>query len=80
MYQFGKVIILFLLPLAVLAENFELSPIFGDNMVLQRRLKNQIWGKAVPKAKIRISFYGKSTTGQADKDGKDPSWKSWWSF
>ncbi len=69
MKRLTKFLIFFILPVIVWAENFELSPIFGENMVLQRKMKNQIWGKATPNAKIKISFYGKISTGHADKNG-----------
>src|SRR5438552_6337427 len=44
------------------------SPIFGDNMVLQRGKENAIWGWADPGSKIRVDIAGKhsSTVTGAD--------------
>ncbi len=48
------------------------SPIFGDNMVLQRGKKNAIWGWSEPGDKIRVEIAGKSATGVA---GPDRRWQ-----
>jgi len=52
------------------ASTIELSALFSDNMVLQRKAKVPIWGKAKPGAKITISLAGKRATAAADKNGK----------
>ena len=48
------------------------SPIFGDNMVLQRGKKNTIWGWSEPGDKIRVEIAGRSATGVA---GPDRRWQ-----
>ncbi len=48
------------------------SPIFSDNMVLQRGKKNTIWGWSEPGDKIRVEIAGKSATGVA---GPDRRWQ-----
>ncbi len=48
------------------------SPIFSDNMVLQRGKKNTIWGWSEPGDKIRVEIAGKSATGVA---GPDHRWQ-----
>ena len=48
------------------------SPIFGDNMVLQRGKTNTIWGWSEPGDKIRVEIAGKSATGVA---GADRRWQ-----
>ena len=48
------------------------SPIFRDNMVLQRGKKNTIWGWSEPGDKIRVEIAGKSATGVA---GPDRRWQ-----
>jgi sialate O-acetylesterase len=47
-----------------------LSPIFGDNMVLQRGKPNPIWGWSQPGDKVRVEIGGKSATAIAGADGK----------
>ena len=46
------------------------SPIFGDNMVLQREKPNTIWGWSSPGDLVRVEAGGNSATGTADADGK----------
>ncbi len=47
-----------------------LSPIFGDNMVLQRGKQNQLWGWTKPGQEIRVEIEGTRATGVAGPDGK----------
>ena len=47
-----------------------LSPIFGDNMVLQREKPNAIWGWSSPGDVVRLEIGGNSATGTAGADGK----------
>lgn len=47
-----------------------LSPIFGDNMILQRDKTNQVWGWAAPGDKIRVEISGQSATVVAGKSGR----------
>jgi sialate O-acetylesterase len=46
------------------------SPIFGDNMVLQRGKANTIWGWSDPGDKIRVEIAGKTASGVAGTDGR----------
>ena len=46
------------------------SPIFGDNMVLQREKPNAIWGWSHPGDAVHIEISGHSATGTAGADGK----------
>lgn len=46
------------------------SPIFGDNMVLQRGKPNRIWGWSQPGAAIRVEIADKSATATAGPDGR----------
>jgi sialate O-acetylesterase len=59
-------------------QSLSVSPIFGDNMVLQRGLPIKIWGGAKPKAEVTVKFAGREKTGKADAAGNwlltlDPS-------
>jgi sialate O-acetylesterase len=51
------------------AEPF-LSPVFTDNMVLQRDQQDAVWGWSKPGDKITVSIAGQSTTSTAMADGK----------
>ena len=46
------------------------SPIFGDNMVLQRERLNTIWGWSEPGDVIQVEVGKNSATGTAGADGK----------
>ena len=46
------------------------SPIFGDNMVLQRGKPNPIWGWSEPGDKIRVEIQGRTATAVAEPDGR----------
>jgi sialate O-acetylesterase len=46
------------------------SPMFGDNMVLQRGKLNAIWGWSQPGEKITIEIGGHLATALVDKDGR----------
>jgi sialate O-acetylesterase len=48
------------------------SPIFGDNMVLQRGKKNALWGWSEPGDKVSVQIGNKSATAVA---GKDRRWQ-----
>src|SRR5208283_4517350 len=45
------------------------SPLFGDNMVLQRGKANTIWGWSDPGDKVRVEIAGKYASGVAEADG-----------
>src|SRR5580704_8466513 len=46
------------------------SPIFGDNMVLQRDKPNTMWGWSEPGDTVRVEVGDHSATGTAGADGK----------
>ncbi|WP_367871239.1 sialate O-acetylesterase [Luteolibacter sp. Populi] len=58
-----------LVSLAPAAEPF-LSPVFTDNMVLQRDQADAVWGWTAPGAAVKVSIAGKATEGKAGPDGK----------
>lgn len=47
-----------------------LSPIFSDNMVLQRGQPNTIWGWTVPGETVRVDINGNSAEATAGSDGR----------
>jgi sialate O-acetylesterase len=47
-----------------------LSPLFSDNMVLQRDVPAPIWGWTTPGAEVRVTLGGDSLTTKAGDDGK----------
>jgi sialate O-acetylesterase len=47
-----------------------LSPVFGDNMVLQRDARDRIWGWTTPGTAVVVTLAGKAFTGKADKTGR----------
>ncbi len=46
------------------------SPVFGDNMVLQRGKPNTFWGWTKPGATVRVDIQGYSASATAGADGK----------
>jgi sialate O-acetylesterase len=46
------------------------SPIFGDNMVLQRDKTNTIWGWARPDEKISVNLADRTATAKSGADGR----------
>lgn len=46
------------------------SPIFGDNMVMQRGKENTIWGWSGPGDKVQVEIAGKTASGVAGADGR----------
>ncbi|HXN45221.1 MAG TPA: hypothetical protein VN893_01180, partial [Bryobacteraceae bacterium] len=46
------------------------SPIFGDNMVLQRGKPNPIWGWSEPGDKVRVELQGRTVAAVAGQDGR----------
>ena len=48
----------------------KLSAIIGDNMVLQQKQSDPIWGWDTPGTKVTVSFAGQTKTGTADAKGK----------
>lgn len=49
------------------------SPVFGDNMVLQRGQPNTFWGWTQPGEKVQVTIAGHSGDGTAGADGR---WKA----
>jgi sialate O-acetylesterase len=47
-----------------------LHPLFSDNMVLQRGVKDSIWGWTTPGQHVTVSMAGKSAAAVADADGR----------
>ncbi len=47
-----------------------LSPVFTDNMVLQRNIKDPVWGWTKPGETVKVTFNGKSVAAKADSTGK----------
>lgn len=47
-----------------------LSPLFTDNMVLQRGMADPIWGWTTPGAAVTVEMEGKRATAVADASGK----------
>ena len=46
------------------------SPMFTDNMVLQRGMSDPVWGWAAPGAKVTVTMDGRKTEATAGPDGK----------
>jgi sialate O-acetylesterase len=46
------------------------SPVFGDNLVLQRDKPNRIWGWTDPGQTVRVEIAGRSATAVAGGDGR----------
>ncbi len=57
------------LPLAARAE-LKLPAIIGDNMVLQQKQADQIWGWDTPGTEVTVSFGAQTKTAKADDKGK----------
>lgn len=47
-----------------------LPAIIGDNMVLQQKQVNPLWGWDTPGTEVTVQFAGQTKTARADKDGK----------
>jgi len=58
-----------MLPLAASAE-LKLPAIIGDNMVLQQKQTNPIWGWDTPGTKVTVKFGAQTKSGEADAKGK----------
>ncbi len=52
------------------AENIQLPPLFGDNMVLQRDMEVAVWGTAEPGGTVQISINDKEASAKVGEDGK----------
>ncbi len=58
-----------ILPLATQAQ-LRLPAIIGNNMVLQQKQANPIWGWDAPGTAVKVTFSGKTQTATADSNGK----------
>lgn len=58
-----------LAPAASATAGLELSPVFGDGMVLQRDRPLRIWGRAEANADVRVSFADHRVAARADERG-----------
>lgn len=47
-----------------------LPAVFGDNMVLQQKQANPVWGWDAPGTQVKVSFAGKVKTASADAKGR----------
>src|SRR5437870_2670881 len=47
-----------------------LAEVFSDNMVLQRGMRDPIWGSAGPGEKVAVSIAGQRKTAVAGRDGR----------
>ncbi|MFM7604027.1 MAG: sialate O-acetylesterase, partial [Prosthecobacter sp.] len=66
-----RLTILSLLAFAAVAHaEIKLPAIIGDNMVLQQKQANPIWGWDTPGTKVTVTFNGQTKTGEADAKGK----------
>lgn len=61
--------LILLLPLLVQAE-ITLAPIFADHAVLQRDKPLPVWGRAVPKEKLTVTFHDQTVRTTVDNDGR----------
>ena len=48
----------------------KLPAIIGDNMVLQQKHANPIWGWDAPGTEVRVAFAGQTKSAKADANGK----------
>jgi sialate O-acetylesterase len=60
----------FLALLTTAHAEIRLPAIIGDNMVLQQKQANPIWGWDTPGTKVTVAFNGQTKTGEADAKGK----------
>ncbi len=49
---------------------FRVSPLFGDNMVIQRDKSVEVWGEADKGKRVTIAFNGQVVKAKADKSGR----------
>ena len=68
--NFGIIIGLLILLSSSAWANVKLPALVGDNMVLQRDTKINMWGWADPGEKVSIQFQGKNLNAKTRKDGK----------
>lgn len=73
--KFLFIFFVFIFQLTALTAQVKLSPLFSDNMILQRETNAPIWGKSDPNKKVEIttSWNNKKYTASADANG---NWKT----
>ena len=62
--------VLSLLFLGIAQAEVKMPAIFGNNMVLQQKTSNLIWGIAEPGEDVTVSIAGQTKSAKADADGK----------
>ena len=65
----GSLALFLALALTARAE-LKLPAIIGDNMVLQQKQANPIWGWDAPGTEVTVTFAGQTKTAKADAKGK----------
>ena len=50
--------------------DLKLPAIIGDNMVLQQKLANPVWGWDTPGTAVTVTFAGQTKNAKAGQDGK----------
>ena len=65
-----KIVILFLAVIFSAHAELKLPAIIGDNMVLQQKQENPIWGWDTPGTEVTITFGSQSKTAKTGDDGK----------
>ena len=68
--NFAIVIGLLFFSLACFGAELELSPVFGSNMVLQRRAVVPVWGTANAGENVSVRFAGQLIQTRADEKGR----------
>lgn len=62
--------IVFLLTSQLVAAGMRVARIFGDNMVLQQRLANPVWGESTPGSIVRVEIAGVTAEAHTWGDGR----------
>ncbi len=65
----GSMAILGCLPQPNVASAVTVSSMFTNHLVLQRDMRNPVWGWARPGQKVTVQFAGRSTSATTDKQG-----------
>lgn len=65
----GPALLLASLPVAA-QSSLQLSPLFGDHMVLQRGQPIRVWGNATPGDTVRVHFRGRQAQAKANAQGR----------
>ncbi len=51
------------------ATDFKVNPLFADNMVIQRDMRNRVWGTALPGERVGVEINNREYSAVADQDG-----------